>query len=256
MSGFFSLEGPFYKYGSMLADIMILSLVWLVCSIPLVTIGASTSALFYVTTRRIANREGYILRDFWKGFKTNFKRATVIWLLLVLLVLILVFNILNIGVVGNMAVFMLPLQICFLIEAALISTYLFPLTARFDMGVKQTLKSAFFMANRHLPTSITCVVLGLASFLAIYLFPIYIMVAMGVYAWLASYMIIRIFKKYRPEMDKDPAQEIAEIEAAMNAEKNTFDEYQKTETARIEAGEWRQTEAFSEEPTDGPDERA
>lgn len=233
MNGFFSLDGPFYKYGSILADIMVLSLVWLVCSLPLFTIGASTSALYYVTTRRIANREGYILRDFWTAFKSSFKKATLLWLLLLLVVLILIINIINIEVTGSMATFLLPCQICFLIEIALITVYLFPITARFEMGFRQTIKSAFYMANKHIFTSLTCVVLALGILLGIYLYPVLFLVAMGLYAWLTSYLIIRVFKRYRPEMDKDPALELAELEQARSAARYGL---QETAEAAAEQG--------------------
>lgn len=213
MGTFFNLDGPFYKFGSMLADIMILSLVWILFSLPLFTIGASTTALFYVTTRRISNREGYILRDFWTAFKSNFKKATLLWLLMVALVGVLIINIININVTGSMATFLLPCQVVFLIEIALVSVYVFPLTARFDMKFLQIIKSSFFMANKHIFTSITCVVLGLAIVLGTYLYTILFLVAMGLYAWLSSYLIVRVFKRYRPEMDKDPLMEILEEES-------------------------------------------
>ncbi|MCL2707746.1 MAG: DUF624 domain-containing protein [Defluviitaleaceae bacterium] len=242
MSGFFSLDGPFYKYGSLVADIMILSVAWIVCSIPLVTAGASTAAIYFVATRRIANREGYILRDFWAAFKANFKRATILWIIMVALGLLLINNIIFFfGMSGTMASIMLPIEICLLIELVLISFYVFPITARFDMNVKTTLKTAFYMANRHLPTSLTIAVLFAALILAIlFMSEILILAAPGLFAWLSSYMLIRIFKKYRPEMDKDPIQELAEIEAALEAGKDTLDEFQKLEFNRIEAGEARE----------------
>jgi uncharacterized membrane protein YesL len=218
MREFFSLEGPFYKYGGLLADVMILSLMWIFFSIPLFTVGASTTAVFYVTTRRIAEREGYITRDFWQAFKTNFKKATLVWLLMVVVVLVLIMNIMNIGIVGRMAVFMLPFQFLFLIEIAFMTVYIFPLMARFDMKFLQLIKSAFYMANRHLLTSISCVVLFTAILMAVYMYPIAFFIAIGLYAWLSSYMIMRVFKKYRPEMDRDPRLEIAEIEAKKEQE--------------------------------------
>ena len=216
MRDFFSLEGPFNKYGSMVADMIILSLMWLLFSILGLglTIGVSTSALFYVTTRRIANREGYITTDFWLAFKANFKKVTKIWLIMFAAILLLIFNILNIEAVGNMSVVILPAQIIIFLQIVLISIYIFPMAARFDMGAKELIKSSFFMANRHLLTSITCLVLLLAAIFSFMLIPhLALFLAPGLYALLSSYMIMRIFKRYRPEMDKDPMLEIQELEA-------------------------------------------
>ena len=217
MGSFFSLDGPFYKYGGMLADVMILSIVWIFSSLLIVTIGASTTAMFYVVTRRIANREGYILRDYWKAFKENFKKSTLLTLIILLVGSILIFNIRNYGIVGGMPWFLYPIQILFFIEMILMTMYIFPLAARFDMKIPLILKSALFMANRHLLTSLTCVVLLVALLVGVMIMPPLVLVAPGVFVWLASYMIIRIFKRYRPEMDKDPMLEIAEIEAAREA---------------------------------------
>jgi len=226
MRDFFSLEGPFNKYGGMLADVIILSFMWLLFSaLGLgLTIGASTSALFFVTTRRIANREGYITSDFWAAFKANFKKSTLMWIGTVLLLWLIWFNISNMDVVGGIAVIIMPAQIILLVEVILISIYAFPMAARFDMSIKQILKTSFFMANRHLLTSISCLVLlatGVLSFFVIA--PVALFIAPGLYGILAAYMIMRVFKKYRPEMDKDPILELQEIEAKKAEERRWRD---------------------------------
>jgi len=206
----------------MVADMIILSFMWLFFSIIGlgITIGASTSAMFFVTTRRIANREGYITRDFWEAFKANIKKATALWLMILILLWLIWFNLTNIGAVGGMAVIIFPAQIILFIEIVLMSIYAFPMTARFDMGIKQIIKTSFFMANRHLLTSITCVVLLLAALYSFFIMPpVALFLAPGLYGLLASYMIMRIFKKYRPEMDKDPVLEIQEIEIQRAEEK-------------------------------------
>ena len=222
MRDFFSLDGPFNKYGGILADMIILSLMWLFFSIIGLgfTIGASTSAMFYVSTRRISNREGYITSDFWLAFKTNFKRATIVWLIIMVLVSIIWFNLNNLAAVGGMTFVILPAQILILIQIVFVSVFVFPMNARFDMGIKQLVKSSFFMANRHLLTTFSCVCVLVAAVLSfLWIPPVALFVAPGAYAWLSSNMIMRIFKKYRPEMDKDPVLEIQEIEAQMELER-------------------------------------
>ena len=204
MSGFFSMDGPFYRIGSLIADIMILSFYWLLFSIPFFTIGTSTTALYYVMTRRIANREGYLFRDFWTSFKSNFKQTTIIWIIFLVVFYILYVNIRNIEVVGSMKTIVYPVQICFCIEVALCLIYIFPLNARFELGLKDSFKTAFFMANRHLLTSICCVIIAVAIVYATIATIILFLVAMGLYVFLTSYLFLRIFKKYRPEIDQDP----------------------------------------------------
>ena len=68
MHGLFSMDGPIYKYGGLLADLLLLTLLWLLCSLPIITIGAATTAVYYVTTRRLSDKESYITRDFFLSF--------------------------------------------------------------------------------------------------------------------------------------------------------------------------------------------
>jgi len=202
------MEGPFFRFGNAIADIMILSFIWILFSIPLFTIGASTTALFYVTTRRISDKEGYLFKDFYSSFKSNFKMATKLWLLFAGLFGLLAANVYMLWNFDFfdpwMATILLPIQILILIELSITSIYLFPITARFEMSFRQTIKSAFFMANRHLLTTLSCVVTALAILLAAEMFfPPLFMVSMGLYAYVTSYMFIVIFRKYRPELDSE-----------------------------------------------------
>ena len=67
-----------------ICDMICLNVIWLICCIPIVTIGASTTALYSVLLKMVKNEEGYIFRSFFKAFKENFRQSTVIWLLFVL----------------------------------------------------------------------------------------------------------------------------------------------------------------------------
>jgi len=204
MSGFFNMEGPFYKFGSLIADIIILSFFWILFSLPFFTIGASTTALYYVMTRRISNREGYLFRDFWTSFKSNLKQTTIIWIAFLVLLYILYINITNIELIGGLSTFILPIQLVFLLELILCFIYIIPLNARFEVGLLESVKTAFFIANRHLLTSIACLIIG-AAIAAISLITIITsLIAMGLYVYLTSFLFLRVFRKYRPELDQDP----------------------------------------------------
>ena len=63
------------------ADFMFLNLLWIVCSIPIITIGASTTAMYSVMLKLVKNEEGYIVKGFLKAFKENFRQSTLMWLL-------------------------------------------------------------------------------------------------------------------------------------------------------------------------------
>jgi uncharacterized membrane protein YesL len=236
MRGIFSMDSGFSRYGGYLADFFILSVAWLVVS--LVTfglgIGVATAAMFYVSTRRISDREGYILADFWRGMKANFKRATIVWVVTLLVVLLLIYNIwltfAHPEVLGQMAAFLLPAQLVLLFFVLCISTYLYPCLARFDVTAFGAFKSSFFMAIRHFPTTLGCVLLLVGLLAAgLYFAEIIWVMTPGIYALGASHMIMRVFRRYRPEIDPDPMVELAEIEAARKNKKVSED----TENADI-----------------------
>ena len=80
-SGFFNYDNPVWRFIGKFWDVLIVNLLWIVCSIPIVTIGASTTAMYYVTLRLARDDDGYTFRSFFKSFRENFKQATAIWLI-------------------------------------------------------------------------------------------------------------------------------------------------------------------------------
>lgn len=80
----FSYDSMLSRFLYFVADIVTLHILWLIYSIPIVTIGASTTALYYSCMKRIRTGEGYVSRNFRKSFKENFRQSTLIWIGLVL----------------------------------------------------------------------------------------------------------------------------------------------------------------------------
>ena len=72
-----------------LADLILLNLLFIICCIPIVTIGASITAMYYVTLKMVRNEESYLFRSFFKSFKQNLKQSTVIWLILLAVSIVL-----------------------------------------------------------------------------------------------------------------------------------------------------------------------
>lgn len=66
-------------------DFILLNILWVVCSIPIITIGASTTALYSVMLKITKNQDGYIIKDYFKAFRENFRQGTVVWMILALL---------------------------------------------------------------------------------------------------------------------------------------------------------------------------
>ena len=66
-----------------LGQLIALNLLWILCSLPIITAGASTTALFYCTLKLHKDGDIRVLHDFFKSFKQNFKQSTLIWILMV-----------------------------------------------------------------------------------------------------------------------------------------------------------------------------
>ena len=201
MRNFFGFEGPFYKYGTLLGDVLILSVLWFICCIPLFTIGASTTAAYYVMTKRLSNKEKYIAGDFFRSFRRNFKTGTLVFLPIAFAYASMSL-VLTGTVVLNSAVYVAYLLL--FIELTVVTIYIFPLLSRFDMKFAQLFKSAFYMGNRHMLTTIMCALIFLLCYMLIYTTNgLFVFFTPGVYLYFSSHLLIRRFKKYRPEIDAD-----------------------------------------------------
>lgn len=80
MPAFFSSNNKILNAFGRIADVVYLSFIWLLFSIPLITIGASTTALYYTVNKVIRNQRGHVLREFWKSFRSGFLQSTILWL--------------------------------------------------------------------------------------------------------------------------------------------------------------------------------
>lgn len=203
MGKWLGLDSKFYKYGTLLGDLIILTILWLICSIPIITIGASTTALYYVTTRQLSNREGYVSRDFFKSFKQNFLEATAMTLILGVIAVVLFINI-NLFVPDTtINIIIYFVQYVILYELLIFTIYVFPVLSRFDLKLGALIKTSIFMANRHLLTTITCAILFVAIVMIVIKCGVLIILCAGAYAILTSLMFMKLFRKYVPDMDKD-----------------------------------------------------
>ena len=75
---FFSVDSPLYKFMNRLMDVFKLNCMWLLCSLPIVTMGAATTAAYTITLKMVKDEEGYIAGPFWKEFKANLKKGSIL----------------------------------------------------------------------------------------------------------------------------------------------------------------------------------
>ena len=81
MGRIFSLDSPLFSFLNKVADLILLNILTMICCLPIITIGASMTALHYVVLKMVRDEESYIVRSYFKSFRQNFKQATIIWLI-------------------------------------------------------------------------------------------------------------------------------------------------------------------------------
>lgn len=162
---FFSTDSGLYKFISRLWDVLKLNFLWLICSLPIVTIGASTIAAYTITLQMIEDKEGYVGRSFFKAFKANFKQGMIIGPITVLFAVALYFYYQIMSF--SSFVFVLGVFATFLIFIALIYTY--PLLARYDNTVLKTVKNSMKISLRYFPRTLL-VALVIAVEIVVFIF--------------------------------------------------------------------------------------
>lgn len=241
LQGIFNYDNPVWRFIGKLGDLILLNVLWIICSIPIFTIGASTTAVYYVTMKLSRDEDDSAIRGFFRSFKENFKQATIIWLILLVAGGLLAFDFWFVFT-GKMAVsgtLKLILNAVFggiILIYLFISTYVFPLQARFYNPVKRTLFNAFFMSVRHLLQTIGIIAIDAAvavgSYFSLFLFPqmflLLVLFGMPLIAFINSYFFTAIFKKYIPKeeevQDRDVIllfdEESSDVEEAIKSLKN------------------------------------
>ena len=155
MKTLFAHDGPVMRFLSLLTDLIFLNTLWIICSLPVVTIGASTTACYYVALR-MTRGDYSVAKDFFRSFRQNFKQATILWIIFAMLGAFLFFDFQFLEVVtfpGQEAVKIILLALSALcIFAAL---YAFPLLAQFENKLKTTVKNALMLSFKHIFRTLT-----------------------------------------------------------------------------------------------------
>lgn len=170
MSSLFSLDNPFMRFLTKLFDVMYLSILWFIFSIPIITIGASTTAMYYATVKVIRRDRGYIFKEFWKSFKLNFLQATLSWIIVVVGTLLFFFNVKFALTLQGKAGTLLTVVYGFMGILVLgCGMYLFPVLSRFTMKFSQLIKTSVFLFFKHIPRSALMAVIVFVAVAGMYL---------------------------------------------------------------------------------------
>lgn len=223
MGRLFDMDNKFFRFMGRLADLCILNVLCILCCIPVVTAGASITAMFYVTMKMVRNEEAYIARSFFKSFKENFRQATVINIIMLVIagVLYVDFRVAK-SMPGTASTVFQYLFLIFAILYVMLFIYIYPVLAKFYNSIKNTFRNAILMSVRHLPYTVLMIIVSICPVLVFYiqsaraqsmLLLLLIMVGFALVAYINSFFFVKIFDRYviqEPEEKSENAEEVQE----------------------------------------------
>lgn len=216
MGKIFDMESPLMRGLSRLADMMLLNILTLLLCIPVVTAGASLTAMYYVELKWARKEEGYVVKPFFREFKANFKQATGEWLVMLAVIAVLALDFL----MFRQAPEAFPKVLRYLVIAVSIMLYLllqwvFPLQSHFINTVKTTFKNSCLLAIAKFPRTLamgllwaSAAVITVLSMLAVpQIFPIVLLFGFTAPGYVVCLLASKPFADFEPEKPELPEEE-------------------------------------------------
>lgn len=193
-----------------LGDIIVANLLFLVCCIPIITIGPALTALYHCMLRTVKGNNNGTTKTFFRTFKENFRQSLIVWLGLLAVGFILFLNIRflqNTASVVSKPLFYVSLGIAGLV--IILALYIFPVIAAFANTTVNLLKNAYVFAFLHFPSTLAIAVITILPMFMTYrdikLMPLYaccwFFFGFGLTAYVNSLLLYRMFKPFLEKED-------------------------------------------------------
>ncbi|MCH5267583.1 MAG: DUF624 domain-containing protein [Lachnospiraceae bacterium] len=168
MSKLFSLDSGLYKFMSRLFDMLKLNAMWLLCSIPIVTIGAATTAAYTITLKMVDEEEGYIAGPFLKEFKANLFKGSALGIIQLIAMFAISLDFQLARASEKYGTFCLVMGIIATTMTVTHFIYAYPLLARYENSIINTLRNSHSISVKYLPKTIFLVVTLFIEYLLFY----------------------------------------------------------------------------------------
>ena len=183
-------DGKFVKVLNRIADLVGLNLLAILFCIPIITIGASITAVYGCIFRIQEKREGYLTKDFWKLFKECFRSSTIIYLVGVAVVAMLYLDY-QIFATDSRLDILQVLVVAGGILVAEIFTYAFPMESYFENSLKATVKNALLLGISNIPYTLLMLGINVFPFFLVARIPvtfgIWFLIGISGVAWINSF---------------------------------------------------------------------
>ena len=203
MNNFFSNEGLFARIMNRLWDLICISILWFFCSLPIITLGAASTAAYYTCAKALRHHNGHIFVEFFRSFRLNFRQSTVFTLICAAILAVLVLDCVYFYSTSVFFLYLFYLMIAMVIGCVI---YFFPMLSRFSMTVFMLFRNAAVLMFRHLFKTILLLILLLSVALGVYLMPWGILVFPGLGFWLSTYLMEPILRSCAPAPDPEESE--------------------------------------------------
>ncbi len=195
-----------------LADLILLNFITAICCLPVITIGASLTAMHYVALKIVRDEESYIIKTFFRSFKENFKQATLLWLIHLLLIALLVYDFIVVYYSVNSLPFWAgPALLSVTGVLYLLSLHIFPLQAKFVNTIGKTIRNSVMIGIMTFPKTILMGIIWVIPAAIVVFFPqatpVVILLGFSGPAWLCALLYNKTFKRFEPETVVTPDEE-------------------------------------------------
>lgn len=215
MEALLNPDSKFMRAMSRIGDLLLLNLMFLITCVPIVTIGAASTAMYTLCFRFDTDRERGLIKSYFQAFRDNFKQATVLWLIILLCGATACINVYIFYSLSAVVPFVYVLFLILFVLVLLIAAYAFPLLSQFNNSNKATLKNALILCLAYLPRSIVIVVVNVFPF-ALMLVNFYIFlnaaflwaaIYFSAAAYINSFLLKKVFAPYLPKEENETEEE-------------------------------------------------
>lgn len=196
----FDPDGWFYKWGTKLFDLIIISVITMVISSLTAFIlgGTAFTAFFYTVDKVVVHDRGKLLKSYWKSFKMNLKQGVLLSLFIIIVSSVLAYIYYTIQSQGIPSRGLTIALYFGGVELIIITLYGFVLLAKFNLTIKEVIIRALIFGHKHFLTTITIVsVIALNVLAVIYIHPLFAIVGVGISGYIISRLILeKVLVKY------------------------------------------------------------
>lgn len=212
----FNMDNPFWRGMARIFDVFVLNVLWLLCCIPIFTIGPSTTAFYYAMINLVRGEESYVSHDFFHSFRSSFKQSLLAGLPLMAVGAFLMADIYIAHKAGTgIFTFLMVFFFIIFIFWCFVTLYTIPLVAKFDNSLKNTLIWAFTLSIKNFPQTLMMLfALGLALWVC-HLLPGLIFIAFGMVCEFHSTLFAVILKPWLPKPANEAQEDLEDSEGEL-----------------------------------------